>query len=109
MNGTFVTDMTHFLTEAGAIAPESGPARRFAEFLASLVSSASSFDEGDQPVTQVSCRRRPGRKRCAGKIETDIDPDTDAIVWFCPVCGDNGIIRNWQGTLWDRSLDGEGH
>ena len=25
----------------------------------------------------------------------------DAIVWYCPVCHDNGIIRGWQDTLWD--------
>jgi len=25
----------------------------------------------------------------------------DAIVWCCPVCHDNGIIRGWQDTLWD--------
>jgi len=109
MRGTFVIDLTHFLTDEGAIAPVSGPARRFAEFLASLVVDASTLPSNDSTTTQVSCRRRPGRKRCAGKIETDLDPDTDAIIWFCPACGDNGIIRNWQGTLWDRSFDGEGH
>lgn len=109
MSGTFVTDMTHFLTEDGAIAPVSGSAKRIAEFLASLVVDASSPVTSKSATTRVCCRRRPGRKRCTGTISTDLDPDTDAIIWFCPVCGDNGIIRNWQGTLWDRSFDGQGH
>ena len=109
MRGTFVIDLTHFLTDEGAIAPVSGPARRFAEFLASLVVDASSPITGESETTQVSCRRRPGRKRCTGKITTDQDPDTGAIVWQCPVCGDNGIIRNWRGTLWDRTADATPH
>ncbi len=25
----------------------------------------------------------------------------DAIVWYCPVCGDNGLIQGWQDTFWD--------
>jgi hypothetical protein len=29
--------------------------------------------------------------------------DLDGMVWFCPMCGDNGIIRGWQGTFWDNS------
>jgi predicted RNA-binding Zn-ribbon protein involved in translation (DUF1610 family) len=38
-------------------------------------------------------------------IETDIDPDTDAVMWWCPVCGDNGTITGWQGSLWDHKAD----
>ena len=31
----------------------------------------------------------------------DLDPETEDVVWWCPVCRDNGYIRNWKGTLWD--------
>jgi hypothetical protein len=31
--------------------------------------------------------------------------EDDRIDWYCPVCHDNGIIRGWQGTLWDGFSD----
>jgi hypothetical protein len=58
---------------------------------------------------RLKCRRRPGRKPCPGEIETDFEPDTDTIVWWCPVCGENGYITNWQGTLWDCATDSMPH
>ena len=39
----------------------------------------------------------------------DFEPETDAIVWWCPACGENGTIRNWKGTLWDRANDSVAH
>jgi len=27
------------------------------------------------------------------------------MVWHCPICGDNGIIRGWEGTFWDNRAD----
>jgi len=54
----------------------------------------------------VRWRRRPGRLRCSGIIFSmpSIEHD-DAIVWCCPVCGDNGLIQGWQDTLWDGFAD----
>jgi hypothetical protein len=34
-------------------------------------------------------------------IKVDFDPETEDVVWWCPVCKDNGYIRNWKGTVWD--------
>jgi hypothetical protein len=31
----------------------------------------------------------------------------EAIEWYCPVCGDRGVIRGWEGTLWDGTADDE--
>ena len=45
----------------------------------------------------------------SGEIETDVDSETNTIVWWCPVCGENGYIRNWQGTLWDCATDSIPH
>jgi hypothetical protein len=25
------------------------------------------------------------------------------MLWGRPICGDNGVIRGWQGTFWDLS------
>jgi hypothetical protein len=54
----------------------------------------------------VRCRRRPERRRCSGIIFSmpSVEHD-DAIVWYCPVSGDNGLIRGWQDTLWDGFAD----
>jgi hypothetical protein len=98
---TYMTDLTHILTKEGAIAPMSGAARRLAEFLGSVVVDATSLEFVHEQGKSVKCRRRPGRKPCSGKIETDLEPETDAIVWWCPACGENGTISNWKGTLWD--------
>ena len=37
MGNTWVTDLTHFLTEDGTIGPKSGPARKLAEYLTKIV------------------------------------------------------------------------
>jgi hypothetical protein len=109
MPRTLITDLTHFLTDAGAIAPMPGPARRLAEFLGRVVADATTPTSMQSFEAGVKCTRRPGRKPCPGVIETDIDPKTNTIEWWCPECGENGYIRNWAGTLWDRAQDAVGH
>lgn len=101
MADTWITDITHFLTKDGEIAPTTGPARRFAEFLTKLVVDATTHSLNGSTHAGVKCRRRPARKSCAGQIETDIEVEAEEIVWWCPVCGDNGIVRNWKATVWD--------
>ena len=104
MGDAWVTDLTHVLTKEGAIAPKSGPARNLAEYLTKIVVDATTELWEESRNIPVRCRRRPRRKPCVGVIETDIDPDTAAIMWWCPVCRDNGTITNWQGSRWDRTL-----
>ena len=36
-----------------------------------------------------------------GVLETDLDPATGDVVWGCPICGQQGRIHHWQGSLWD--------
>ena len=103
MGDTWIIDMTHFLNEDGMIEPSEGPARRLAEHVVAIVSMASRPEITPPPEYRVRCRRRPGRKPCTGLIEVDLDPETESIVWWCPVCRDNGYISNWKGTLWDLS------
>jgi hypothetical protein len=97
---TWITDLRHFLDERGAIAPLSGPGRKLAEHLAAIVAAVTAATEAG-PITTVRCRRRPGRRPCPGEIEAEIDAETMDILWLCPVCGDNGVVHHWQGTLWD--------
>src|SRR3972149_7802598 len=109
MGDTWVTNLTHLLTEEDVIGPKSGPARNLVEYLTKIVVDATTHPWEEPRNTPVRCRRRPGRKPCAGVIETDMDPDTDAIMWWCPVCKDNGTITNWQGSRWDRTTDARPH
>jgi predicted RNA-binding Zn-ribbon protein involved in translation (DUF1610 family) len=99
MVDTWVVDLRHFITPAGALAALPQPARVLAEYWTQIVAQGSLFDE---PVT-LRCRRRPARRACTGTLDIGLDLDLDGIVWRCPVCGDNGIIRGWQGTFGDNS------
>ncbi len=96
--------MTHFLNAAGlaSIHPEPGTGMR--DHRGSIVAFVTSRDEaaGDER-SPVKCRRRPQRQPCRGWIRARLDTASRTILWFCPVCGDNGEIRGWQRTLWDLS------
>jgi hypothetical protein len=100
MPDTWVTDIRHFLDESGNLAQESEVSLRFAEFQVAIIALISHPEPVPEQL-RVACRRRPDRKPCQGHIEGHIDPDLKVIAWWCPVCGDNGFISNWQDTLWD--------
>ena len=106
---TFVVDLTHWLTEDGAIAPMPRAAQRLAGYMGMIVADATGFLTEQFCEQGVKCRCRPGRKPCTGIIETDFEPETNRIVWCCPECGENGYINNWKGTLWDRTTDRTAH
>ncbi|HEY3383532.1 MAG TPA: hypothetical protein VGK32_17340 [Vicinamibacterales bacterium] len=102
MGDTWITDLTHFLDEHGSFpANIPGPALNLALFLASIVAWVTSHPPDEYDETNVTCRRSPSRKRCLGTIVARLD-DGEAVEWGCPVCGDNGVIRGWESTPWDR-------
>jgi hypothetical protein len=103
MVDTWVVDLRHYLDEHGAIAPKSGSAYRLAQYFATIVREITADIGGEIYFARVRCRRKPKRKPCPGEIDSVIDPESGVIVWECPVCGDNGTIRGWEGTLWDLS------
>jgi hypothetical protein len=72
-----------------------GPASRFCEFLAEVVSSATAGHMGGWKHSAVRCRKRPGRRPCTGRILV-LQRDTGEINWQCPVCRIQGTIRGWQ-------------
>jgi hypothetical protein len=98
----YVIDLTHFLDDRGAIAPERGPARRLADFVAAVVAHASDFDRHpDTPGPLCfKCRKRDRRP-----VDTAITED-DMVVWHCVACGTEGQVSNWQGTFWDLASGG---
>jgi hypothetical protein len=95
----YVIDLVHYLDAKGAIAPERGPARKMADFLAAVVAHASDFDRPDD-VRGPFCFKC--RKRDQRVVETGITED-DVVVWRCIACGTQGQISNWQDTFWDLS------
>ena len=101
MDGAWITDLQHVLDKDGSIAPPSGSARRLAEHLTAIVTMVSRPELVLGDIDRVRCRRRPQRKPCPGQIDGELDVETSEIMWWCPVCGDHGSIRNWEGTQWD--------
>jgi len=97
-----ITDLRHFLNEAGELAEMPGPAVRIATFLCSIVRWRTGFS-GARTRTNVWCRRSPGRRHCRGEIEAEYTDGRHTIAWGCPECGDRGFLHGWEGTRWDMS------
>ncbi len=100
MGDTFITDMTHF--EGIPSGPSHEPARKFARFFGSIVSTATISPADISIDSALSCRRRPGRRPCTGHLKIYRDM-SGVISWHCSWCNDQGEIRNWKGTTWDLS------
>ena len=97
MGNHWGVDLRDFLAPNGALAPLSGRGLRLAEYWTQIVAQATLYDE----ATALRCRRRPGRKPCAGLLTIFFDVDTYDVLWFCPVCDDQGRISGWENTFWD--------
>lgn len=105
---SLIANLHHFLDEHGTI-PEGiqGLARNLALFLGAIAAWVTIRHVGQYELTNVPCRRSPGRRRrCSGTIYARLEADGAMITWECPVCGDNGTINGWEGTLWDRRSRG---
>lgn len=95
-----VTDLQHFLDLPDETP---APARRLAEQLGLLVRAASAGDTGEAWETALPCRRRPGNRPCAGRMVVRRADPGASIEWQCSACSDNGVISNWERTLFDLS------
>ena len=102
MGNTWITDLRHYLDHRGTMTDLPGPALHLALFLGSIVAWVTSRRSPADQRTNAPCRRSPGRRRCLGEILATVVPDPAAISWSCPLCGDNGAIRGWEATRWDR-------
>jgi len=94
----FVSDLRHFLDMPEDVP---APARRMGEHLALIVRAATAGQGGQAWVSALPCRRRPGRRPCPGHFavfRADVPP---SIEWRCTACGDDGVIRGWEGSVFD--------
>jgi len=93
-----VTDLHHLL-DLPADTP--GPARRLAQHLGNIVRAATAGDAGSAWSSALSCRCRPAHLACTGRMMLLRAEAGSAIRWQCSVCDDTGVIRNWEGSLFD--------
>jgi len=98
-----ITDLRHFLDEAGDIISEPAHVKALASYLTAIVLMSSYPDSERPPEYIVTCRKRPKRKPCHGEVFGFIIPDSGNIMWMCPECNNRGLISNWRGTIWDLS------
>ena len=76
---------------------------RRTEFLGEIVSASTFAPPGSEIDTSLRCRKRPEHKLCHGLIRVHLQEDPVELRWWCPVCGDNGVINNWKGIPWKKS------
>ena len=99
MDGTYHTNIRHYLDDKGEMIAAPLPARKLACFLALIIDSTTSTRSVDCQDTGVRCRKRG----CQGSIVSRLVEGAGTICWYCPACGHNGVIVDWQGTKWDQS------
>jgi hypothetical protein len=95
---SWITNITHFLTDDGDLGPLPGPARKLAEFLLEIIETVVASGSAGTVNTGVRCRRRPGHKPCPGIVIARIRAGEDVIEWRCGECGDDGIITHWRSV-----------
>jgi hypothetical protein len=79
-----------------------GAARRMADFIGDVVCAATVSPKGKRKQSAIRCRRRPGHRKCLGRIIVCEQVNGD-IEWECSSCEYRGVIRGWQGGWSDLS------
>lgn len=79
------------------------PARLLRERWRAIAASISQAEPMEYVITRQRCWMKPERKPCPGTIVGNIAIDTDDIGWHCSVCGQGGVIHDWQGKPDDLS------
>jgi len=94
----FVSDLRHFL-DMPEDAP--GPARRMVDHLSTIVRAATATKAGAAWASALPCQRRPGNRRCRGRILVFRADLPAPIEWRCSSCGDEGVISGWEDSPFD--------
>lgn len=94
-------DMTHYDGVLSLDPERNGPILRLVAKLGAITKAGTLAPAGETVRTALTCQRRPGHRPCAGFTELHRDDVPPAIEWHCPRCGDAGLIRNFNGTIWD--------
>src|SRR5208337_4521639 len=78
-NATYVTDITHYLDEAGELAQLPGPARGLASFLTLLIEAATGAPSAGEHDSGIRCMG----KACRGTIRTSLPPGQVELYCRC--------------------------
>jgi len=94
----YISNMTHFLDEAGNI-PTQMPkeARELANFLALIVDETTKESSSSVIHTNIRCFI----KKCEGTINSEFLEENNEIHCLCSKCQNEGIISEWQKTRWN--------
>jgi hypothetical protein len=85
-------------TKTGPVVPR---LKRKVDKITEIITYATSQLSETPTDSPPKCWRRPGRKPCTGTFDVFLDPLTDEIFWYCPICQDEGVISGWEGLIWD--------
>lgn len=96
-----VADMTHYDGVLSLDPAQNRPLLRLVEHLGAITRAGTLALAGETVHTAIACQRRPAHRPCAGFIDLRRDEVPPAISWGCQRCGDEGLIHNFRGTLWD--------
>jgi hypothetical protein len=103
---TRYTDVTDFMNEEGETEDLSPSAIRIVVFMRSMTGWVTARHAVISERTNVTCLRITSRDRCLTEVNAYMDPEDRDILYMCPRCGDNGVIRGWDDAGWDRSGSG---
>ena len=98
MAKTYISDISHYLTDAGELKEMRASVRRMAEFLVAVIDAVTRVYPTVGHDTRIRCRRIG----CKGSALASLQVVDGEIAWRCPLCRQNGLISNWQGTKWDQ-------
>ena len=99
---TMITNIQHFLDENGDVPNLTTEAQELLNFLGDIIIPATI--EYDRPITvaDTKCLTVSNGESCPGEIEVWVYAENNQIGWECLECEEEGIISNWERTLWDR-------
>jgi repressor LexA len=99
MGKTYISDITHFLNDAGELKEMPAPVRRMAEFLTAIVAAVTPKCPTFGHNTGIRCRKRG----CKGVVHASLEHVGGKIGWCCLDCEQYGTISGWQDTKWDHT------
>jgi hypothetical protein len=91
----FDVALARFTTQGG------GRQRAKFERMCAIARAARTLPPGGEGLTELACTRRPGRKRCVGRLLVLAERGAAPLRWRCAVCGDSGELANWRALLDD--------
>jgi hypothetical protein len=101
MADKWITRMSHYDYRDDEVWKIPKEAKRLATYFGSILRETLQRVPMMPPSTGLQCRRRPQHVRCHGYIHSELLSGGAEVRWWCPECGDNGYIYDWEGTRWD--------